>query len=262
MSDPVQYDVDGGVGTITLNRPDAMNAFDIALKEALPPVLKAASQDPAVRAVVLTGAGRAFCVGQDLREHAQLLEAGDPRPLNTVTEHFNPIVMLLARMPKPVIAAVNGAAAGAGAALAFACDFRVAAESAKFSMAFTGIGLVPDSGASWTLQRLIGYPRALQMLFSPEPVPAAQALDWGLVTSVVPAEQVLPTAKGLATMLAAGPTQAYALTKHALLEAASTDLPTALELEGELQARAGQTQDHANAVRSFLAKERPVFEGR
>jgi len=262
MSTPIRYDVAGGVATITLDRPDAMNAFDLALKEALPEVLKSAAQDPAVRAVVLTGAGRAFCVGQDLREHAALLEAGDPRPLNTVTDHFNPIVTLLWGMPKPVVAAVNGAAAGAGASLAFACDFRVASETTKFSMAFTSIGLVPDSGASWTLQRLVGYPRALQMLISPEPVTAAQALDWGLVTAVVPGDQVLATATGLAQALAAGPTTAYALTKRAVQAAASSDLASALELEAELQTRAGQTADHVNAVRSFLAKERPVFEGR
>ena len=262
MSEPVQYAIDGAVATITLNRPDAMNAFDLALKEALPGVLKAASTDDSVRAVVLTGAGRAFCVGQDLREHAALLDAGDPRPLSTVTDHFNPIVTLLYRMPKPVVAAVNGATAGAGASLAFACDFRVAADTAKFSMAFTGIGLVPDSGASWTLQRLVGYPRALQMLISPEPVTAAQALDWGLVTAVAPPAEVLATAQGLAAMLAAGPTAAYAMTKRAVQDAAVTDLETALALEAELQTRAGQTADHANAVKAFLAKQRPVFEGR
>ena len=129
-------------------------------------------------------------------------------------------------------------------------------------MAFTSIGLVPDSGASWTLQRLVGYPRALQMLISPEPVTAAQALDWGLATAVVPADQVSETAAALATTLAAGPTSAYAWTKQAVLAASSSDLDAALDLEAELQARAGATSDHANAVKSFLAKERPTFEGR
>ncbi len=261
MSDPVRYDVDGAVAIITFDRPEAMNAVDLATKLALPEILKKAAQDPAVRAVVLAGTGRAFCVGQDLREHAELLAAGDPAPLNTVTEHFNPIVRLLWGMPKPVVAAVNGAAAGAGAALAFACDFRVAADTAKFSMAFTSIGLVPDSGASWTLPRLVGYPRAMQMMLSPAPVTAAEALAWGLVTSVVPASEVLATALGLATMLANGPTTAYALTKRLLQAGLSSDLGTALEQEGELQSRAGRTSDHANAVRSFLAKEQPVFEG-
>ena len=262
MSEPVRYDVTDAVATITLDRPDAMNAADVATKVLLHEVLKRASTSPDVRAVVLTGTGRAFCVGQDLREHAELMDSGDPSPLNTVTEHFNPIVRVLARMPKPVVAAVNGAAAGAGAALAFACDFRVVAETAKFSMAFTSIGLVPDSGASWTLQRLVGYPRAMQMLLSPEPVTAQQALDWGLATAVVPADQVLATATGLATMLAAGPTAAYAMTKQALLAATTSDLDGALELEAELQTRAGMTSDHRNAVKSFLAKEKPVFEGR
>ncbi|HVE99268.1 MAG TPA: enoyl-CoA hydratase-related protein [Mycobacteriales bacterium] len=262
MSDAVRYDVDGAVATITLNRPDAMNAFDLGMKEALPEVLKSAAQDVAVRAVVLTGAGRGFCVGQDLKEHADLLAANDPRPLRTVTDHFNPIVTLLASMPKPVVAAVNGPAAGAGASLAFACDFRVAAETAKFSMAFTAIGLVPDSGASWTLQRLVGYPRAMQMLLSPEPVPAAQALEWGLVTTVVATDECLGAAQGLAAALASGPTRAYALTKKALIAAATSDLPAALELEAELQAQAGQTRDHINAVQSFVNKQRPVFEGR
>ncbi len=262
MAEPVLYDVDGAVATITFNRPDAMNAADVPTKLALLESLQQASRDPAVRAVVLTGTGRAFCVGQDLKEHAELLASGDSAPLNTVTEHFNPIVRVLAAMPKPVVAGINGAAAGAGAALAFACDFRIAAETTKFSMAFTAIGLVPDSGASWTLQRLVGYPRAMQMLISPEPVTAQQALEWGLVTSVVPADQVGATAAGLAQMLAAGPTAAYAWTKKMLRSAATSDLDAALDLEAELQSLAGATEDHRNAVKSFLAKEKPTFEGR
>ena len=262
MPEPVRYAVADAVATITFDRPDAMNAADLATKLALLDALRRASGDDSVRAVVLTGTGRAFCVGQDLKEHAELLASGDPAPLNTVTEHFNPIVRELAGMPKPVVAAVNGAAAGAGAALAFACDFRIAADTAKFSMAFTSIGLVPDSGASWTLQRLVGYPRAMQMLISPEAVTAAQALDWGLVTAVVPADEVAAAADGLARTLAAGPTAAYAMTKQALQAAVSSDLDAALDLEAELQARAGATSDHANAVKSFLAKERPTFEGR
>ncbi|TMZ38312.1 enoyl-CoA hydratase, partial [Klebsiella pneumoniae] len=150
-----------GVRTLTLNRPRAYNSLTVELKERLLTALKEAAEDDTVRAVVLTGAGKAFCAGQDLKEHIGMLRSGDPAPLNTVSQHYNPIVTAIVDMPKPVIAAVNGSAAGAGAAFAYACDLRIAAASASFNMAFAGVGLGPDSGASWTLQRLVGYGKAV-----------------------------------------------------------------------------------------------------
>jgi 2-(1,2-epoxy-1,2-dihydrophenyl)acetyl-CoA isomerase len=257
----IRYDVDAAVATITLDRPDALNALNVELKLALREALERAGKDDAVRAVVLTGAGRAFCVGQDLGEHAETLAGGDTS-MNTVTEHYNPIVAALAELPKPVVAAVNGAAAGAGASLAFACDFRIAADNASFFMAFAKVGLGPDTGASWTLQRLVGYGRALAMLMLAEPVKAEQALEMGLVNAVVAADGLAAAATELAGRLAQGPTAAYGGIKRALAAAADSDLATALAVEAEIQAACGATDDHRNAVSAFLAKEQPTFTGR
>ncbi|MET8984249.1 enoyl-CoA hydratase-related protein [Nonomuraea wenchangensis] len=256
----IRYDVSDAVATITLDRPDAMNSLTTELKGALLDALRRAADDRAIRAVLLTGAGRAFCAGQDLREHADNLEAG--RGLDdTVRRHYNPVVELLTTMPKPVVAAVNGVAAGAGASLAFACDLRVASEKAKFALAFTGIGLAPDSGASWTLQRLVGLGRAAELMLLGEPLDAARALELGLVTRVVPADDVLKTAYELAARLAQGPTVAYAATKRALAHAATHALPDALALEADLQDECAATRDHREATRAFLAKQRPAFTG-
>jgi 2-(1,2-epoxy-1,2-dihydrophenyl)acetyl-CoA isomerase len=252
----------GGVFTITLNRPALMNSLSVALKEALLEAVRAAAADPEVRAVVLTGNGRGFCVGQDLREHVALLEAGDPSPLSTVTEHYNPLILALARMPKPVIAAVNGMAAGAGAGLAFACDFRIAASTAGFLIAFANVGLSLDSGVSWTLPRLVGQARATALSLLAEPIPAEAALEMGLVNAVVEPENLLPSAQELAAKLAAGPTAAYAAIKESIAYAASTDLEAALAKEGELQNALGKTADHRNSTAAFVAKEKPVFLGR
>jgi len=259
---PVRYDVDGGVATITLHRPAALNALDLAMKTGLLGALSRARDDSAVRAVVITGSGRGFCVGQDLREHAALLEHGDYEVETTVREHFNPLTLGVATMPKPVIAAVNGVAAGAGAALAFAADFRLVAENATFLMAFAQVGLGADSGASWTLQRLVGYGRAAALLLLAEPFSAAQALDMGLVNAVVPAESLPAAASELAGRLAAGPTAAYAAIKEALAFSATADLAAALEREAQLQSRCGATADHRSATTAFVAKQRPVFTGR
>ena len=188
MPESVLYDVTEGVATITLNRPDAMNSLTTEAKTALREAVERACDDSGVRAVILTAAGRAFCAGQDLREHAANMEAG--RGLaGTVQDHYNPIVLAIAEMPKPVIAAVNGVAAGAGASLAFACDLRIASEKASFATAFTKIGLAPDSGMSWTLQRLVGRAKAGELILLGEPVRAAEALEMGLVNRVVPAER-------------------------------------------------------------------------
>ncbi|MEV3919953.1 enoyl-CoA hydratase-related protein [Actinomadura coerulea] len=261
MSETVLYDVTDAVGTITLNRPDGMNSLTVEMKEALRAAVVRAAADPAVRAVVLTGAGRAFCAGQDLREHGDNLAAG--RGLDdTVRKHYNPIVLAIAGMRKPVVAAVNGVAAGAGASLAFACDLIVASDKARFATAFTGIGLAPDSGMSWTLQRLVGRAKATELLLLGEPVKAPEALELGLVTRVVPADELAPASMELARRLASGPTASYGAVKAALDHAATHDLASALEREAELQDDCEKTSDHHNATEAFLKKQQPVFEGR
>jgi 2-(1,2-epoxy-1,2-dihydrophenyl)acetyl-CoA isomerase len=262
VTDVLLLDRAEGVATVTLNRPGSMNSLSIELKQALGAAIDEVSRDDTVRAVVLTGSGRGFCVGQDLREHVSLLEANDPAPLRTVTEHYNPIVLGLASMPKPVVAAVNGMAAGAGAGLAFACDFRIAAKAAGFLLAFANVGLSLDSGVSWTLPRLIGSARATALALLAEPVTADAALEMGLVNAVVEPERVLPAAQELAARLAAGPTAAYAAIKASLAHAATSTLAGSLAKEAELQTAMGTTEDHRNATAAFVAKQKPVFTGR
>jgi 2-(1,2-epoxy-1,2-dihydrophenyl)acetyl-CoA isomerase len=261
VSESVLYDLTDGVATITLNRPDAMNSLTAPTKGALRAAVERARDDSAVRAVLLTGSGRAFSAGQDLREHAANLEAG--RGLDgTIADHYNPIVLGLATMPKPVIAAVNGVAAGAGFSFALACDLRIASEKASFATAFTRIGLAPDSGLSWTLQRLVGRAKAAELLLLAEPLRAPEALELGLVHRVVPADRLDAEARELARRLAAGPTVAYGAVKAALDHAATADLAGALAKEAELQDACAATADHAAATKAFLNKETPVFEGR
>jgi 2-(1,2-epoxy-1,2-dihydrophenyl)acetyl-CoA isomerase len=261
MSDSIVYDVTEGVGTITLNRPDAMNSLDSATKDALRDAAAKAAGDASVRVIVLRGTGRAFCVGQDLKEHAASLEAG--RGLsNTVREHYNPLLRALVSAPKPVIAAVNGVAAGAGAALAFAADLRIASDKAAFNLAFANIGLTADSGASWTLPRLVGPAKAIELLMLPETIGIEQAAALGLVHRVVPAEELDTTVAELAARMAAGPTAAYAAIKQAVGFGLAHSLDETLGLEAELQDQCAATEDHRNAVRAFLAKEKPTFVGR
>jgi 2-(1,2-epoxy-1,2-dihydrophenyl)acetyl-CoA isomerase len=261
VSDVLLVERADGVATLTLNRPDSMNSLSLELKEALGAAIDEVAADESVRAVVLTGAGRGFCVGQDLREHVEALASSD-EPLNTVEEHYNPIITGLVTMPKPVIAAVNGMAAGAGAGLAFACDFRIASHKAGFLIAFANVGLSLDSGVSWTLPRLIGAARATALSLLAEPVTAESALDMGLVSAVVEPDHLMPAAQELAARLAAGPTAAYAAIKESIAFAASATLPEALAEEARLQAEMGATQDHRTSTAAFVAKEKPVFIGR
>jgi 2-(1,2-epoxy-1,2-dihydrophenyl)acetyl-CoA isomerase len=259
---PVRYAVSDGVATVTLNRPEAMNSLDWETKTALRDAVQRAAEDEAVRCVVLTGSGKAFCVGQDLKEHIGLIESGSDRPFKTVEEHYNPTVRALATMDKPVVAAVNGIAAGAGASLAFACDFRIVAESAGFNTAFTGVALSCDTGASWTLPRLVGRSKALELLYFPRTVPAQEALELGLATSVVAATELPKAVADLTQKLANGPTVAYGSVRRAVAYSAVHDLDASLEFEGTMMDRTGATKDHAQAVAAFVAKEKPVFEGR
>src|SRR4051794_33771058 len=219
MSDasPVLLKVVDGVATVTLNRPDAMNSLDIATKEALLAALRQVAGDNMARCVVLTGSGRAFCVGQDLKEHVKLLRSGASDTLfTTVEEHYNPIVTTIAGMEKPVIAAVNGVAAGAGASLAFACDLRIVADTAGFNLAFANVALSCDTGSSFTLQRLAGRAKAIELLCFPRPVPAEEAPALGLAPQVVPADELAEVASGAAARLAAGPTVALGAMRQSL----------------------------------------------
>ncbi|HEX6576894.1 MAG TPA: enoyl-CoA hydratase-related protein [Jiangellaceae bacterium] len=262
MTPPVLYTVDDGLATITLNRPDQMNSLDLPTKLALRDRVLDAATDRAVRAVLLTGSGRAFCVGQDLREHAEALARDDADLGATVHEHYIPIASALATMDKPVVAGVNGIAAGAGAAFAFACDLRIVASGAKFALAFAGIGLSCDSGSSWTLPRLVGWARARELLLLPRTVTADEALEIGLATEVVADGDVLDRATALTRQLAAGPTVAYGAIRRALSYSATRELEDALSFEAELMRLTGATGDHRGAVTAFLAKERPIFHGR
>lgn len=256
--DEVILDADGPVATITLNRPSALNALTIPMKERLLDVLGRVGADRAVRVVVLTGAGRAFCAGQDLKER---LHPGAPPLGEELTRRYNPIVRALRAIPQPVIAAVNGVAAGAGASLAFACDLRIAAEGASFVLAFGRIGLVPDSGATWTLPRLVGAARAAEIALLGDPVSAADALRIGLVSRVVPAEDLAADVAGMAARLAAGAPLAMTLTKRALGATFERNLDAALAAEADAQQRAGSSRDHAEGLAAFLEKRPPRFTG-
>ena len=259
---PVLLDVADGVATVRLNRPDAMNSLDVATKELLRDTLQQVAADDAVRCVVLTGSGRAFCVGQDLKEHVKLLEGESDELFATVPAHYNPIVTALVTMPKPVVAAVNGVAAGAGCSLAFACDFRLLADSAGFNLAFTNIALSCDTGSSWTLPRLVGRAKALELLYFPRTIPAAEALELGLATKVVPADELAGEVAELATKLAEGPTVAYGAVRRAVTYSAEHDFADSVAFEGEMMALTGRTRDHRHAVEAFVAKQKPTFEGR
>ncbi|WP_426241529.1 enoyl-CoA hydratase/isomerase family protein [Nocardioides sp. LHG3406-4] len=262
-ADPVLLDVSDGVATITLNRPDAMNSLDIATKVALRDAVHAVAEDKAARCVVLTGTGRAFCVGQDLKEHITLLQSGSSDELfTTVEEHYNPIVTALVSMEKPVIAAVNGIAAGAGASLALACDLRIMADTAGFNFAFAGVALSCDTGSSWTLPRLVGREKALELLYLPSTVDAEESQRIGLASRVVPAAELTAAAAELAGRLASGPTVAYASIRSSVAFSAEHSFTDSLAHEGAMMTRTGATRDHAAAVEAFVAKQKPVFEGR
>ncbi len=263
MTDPVLVAVDDGVATITLNRPDAMNSLDVATKEALLDAVRSVAEDPAARCVVLTGSGRAFCVGQDLKEHIEILESSDADSLfRTVDDHYNPTVLALATMRKPVIAAVNGVAAGAGASLAMACDLRIVKDTAGFNLAFAGVALSCDTGASYHLQRLVGRAKAMELLYFPRTVPAAEAWELGLATQVVPEADFDLSVDTLAERLANGPTVAFGAMRASVGYAAGHSFEEALEFESRCMTETGRTADHRAAVAAFVSKEKPVFEGR
>jgi 2-(1,2-epoxy-1,2-dihydrophenyl)acetyl-CoA isomerase len=268
MADTVLYEVSDGLATITLNRPEAMNAMNIEAKVALRDAAQEAAADESVRAVLLTAAGdRAFCVGQDLKEHIGLLlqaqESGsDTGVMSTVREHYNPIVRALTGAAKPVVAAVNGVAAGAGFGFALAADYRIVADTAAFNTSFAGVALTADSGISWTLPRVVGPSRAADLLLFPRSISAQQAYEWGIANRLVPQAELRAEAEKVARSLAEGPTLAYAALKESLAYGLSHSLDETLEKEDELQSRAGASQDHTIAVRAFVDKEKPKYLGR
>jgi 2-(1,2-epoxy-1,2-dihydrophenyl)acetyl-CoA isomerase len=263
MTDVLLVERAGAVVTLTLNRPDSLNSLDVVLKEALRDALGELAGDPSCRALVLAGAGRAFCVGQDLREHVETLARADTEPLETVRRHYNPIAKLLAEFDRPVVAAVRGVAAGAGASLAMLADFRIGGPRTSFLMAFANVGLAGDTGAAWSLPRLVGHAKATELMLLAEPVGAAEAHRLGLLTRLLDDdEQVLPVARDLAARLAAGPTVAYGQIKRQLRIGGTGTVAEALEAELSAQLTAGSSEDHRKATAAFVRKEKPVFEGR
>ncbi len=253
----VEFVLDGGVLTVTLNRPEVLNAFNAAMHEALGLALKEA-RDPKVRAVVITGAGRGFCVGQDLREFKE--ESGDVAA--RLRMQYHPNIVALRSLEKPVIAAVNGPAAGAGLSLACACDIRIASDQASFVPAFIDVGLIPDSGGSFFVTRLLGYARAFEWLTSGRKLTAAEAHAWGLVSEMVEHERLRDRTAELATTLAAMPTRGIGMTKRLLDRASTAALSEQLELEAQLQAAATASEDFKEGVAAFLEKRGPRFTGR
>ena len=248
---------EAGVRTLTLDRPEALNALDRELKEVLLAAFRGAARDAHVRAVVLTGAGRAFCAGQDLHERGE----GAPSLGEELRVRYIPLVLAMRRLEKPIVAAVNGVAAGAGFSLALACDLRVVAEGATFVAAFGRIGLVPDSGMSWFLPRLVGPARAAEIVMLPDGIDAARAGRIGLADRVVPAGTAVAEAQAIALRLAEGAPRAQALTHRALAFGQEHDLEAALEFEAQLQDAAGRTADHAEGLRAFAEKRPPRFIG-
>ena len=254
----ITQSLDHGVSIITLNRPEVLNAFNRRMATEVQTALGAAAKDDSVRAVLLTGAGRGFCAGQDLGEamHANL-DLGE-----IVRTSYNPIVLGIRGLEKPVVCAVNGIAAGAGANLALACDIVVASEDASFVQSFSRIGLVPDTSGTFFLPRLVGPARATALMFMAEKVMAPQALAWGMIYQVVPPAVLMESAMSIAKQLAQMPTRGLALTKKALNESMANDLQAQLALEEECQRQAGQTEDYAEGVKAFLEKRKPSYTGR
>jgi 2-(1,2-epoxy-1,2-dihydrophenyl)acetyl-CoA isomerase len=253
----IRVEAANGVAVITLNRPDSLNALNATMRRELLAALKAARRDDAVRAVVLTGEGRGFCSGADLRGGA-----GERDFRRVVTSEYNPLVSAIREMPKPVIAAVNGVAAGAGVSLALACDLVWAAEDARFIQAFVRIGLVPDSGSTRTLVRALGRHRAAELIFTGEPLSAAEAHAAGLVNAVVPGSELAAAVGAAAANLAAGPTRAIGYAKRLINHAEDAPLAASLAMEADLQELAGRTADHAEGVAAFAEKREPRFVGR
>ncbi|MBY0402660.1 MAG: enoyl-CoA hydratase/isomerase family protein [Cyanobacteria bacterium] len=260
----LRYDLqDSGVLTITLNRPDCLNAFDDTLSFEVQEALKQAERDAKVRCIILTGAGRGFCAGQDLQSRSIASQNGDtPHLGESIRKRYAPIISKLRTLEKPVIAMVNGVAAGAGASIAFACDLRISSDKASFIQAFVKVGLIPDSGACWLLPRLVGMGRAMHLAMTGEKIDAETALQYGMVNAIYPVETLASETLKLAESFAQGPTQAFGLIKRAMNKGQESSLDEFLSYEADLQEVAGRTQDFKEGVSAFVEKRAPQFTGR
>jgi len=257
----IEFSIDKGVAVLTLNRPDSLNSFTAEMHGEVRAVLTQAADDKQVRAVLLTGNGRGFCAGQDLNDRA--VSAGESLPDlgDSVEKYYSPLIIQITTMEKPVICAVNGVAAGAGANIALACDIVIAGRSASFIQSFARLGLIPDSGGTWILPRLVGMARAKGLAMLAPKVSAEQAEAWGMIWQVVDDEDLMSTALGLAEHMATQPTRGFAYTKQAFAASAANTLEVQLELEKELMRAAGKTHDYQEGVSAFLAKRTPVYKG-
>jgi 2-(1,2-epoxy-1,2-dihydrophenyl)acetyl-CoA isomerase len=255
--------VEGGDATLTLNRPDALNALNAQITTELHKALAEAKGDPAVRCLLITGNGRGFSSGADLTQLEDSYRRGEPAALgDMLRDGYHNIILPIVHMEKPVVAAVNGVAAGAGCSMALACDFRIASDKARFFQAFIKVGLVQDSGASYFLPRLVGFAKAMELALLGDIIDADTALQYGLVTKVVPHDTLMDEARSFAEQLAAGPTRAFGLSKRALYFGVDSDLEKTMDYEADLQAQMALTADHMEGVRAFLEKREPKFEGR
>ncbi len=257
----IEFSIDAGVAVLKLNRPDALNSFTAEMHGEVREVLEQAAADKSVRAVLLTGNGRGFCAGQDLNDRAVAPGESMPDLGDSVENYYNPLIRLLTTMEKPVICAVNGVAAGAGANIALACDIVIAARSASFIESFSKLGLIPDSGGTWHLPRVVGLARAKGLAMLGPKVPAEQAEAWGMIWQVVDDEELMDTALGLARQMATQPTRGFAFTKQAFAASAVNSLDQQLDLERDLMRAAGKTHDYQEGVKAFLEKRPPNYKG-
>ena len=254
--------VEAGIETITLNRPEKLNALNPEMHQLLRAALERAAVEPEIRVMIITGAGRGFCTGQDLAERDVSAGAAPIDLSVSLGSHYNPLVRRLRALPKPIICAVNGVAAGAGANIALACDLVIAARSASFIQAFSKIGLMPDAGGSYFLPRLIGTARAMGLALLAEKLDAEQAVQWGLIWKVVDDQQLINEANALALKLANGPTKGYGLLKKAMYASPGNSLDAQLDLERDLQREAGYSEDYREGVTAFKEKREPRFKGK
>ncbi|MGH6617568.1 2-(1,2-epoxy-1,2-dihydrophenyl)acetyl-CoA isomerase PaaG [Sphingomonas sp.] len=257
----IAFDTADGIARLTLNRPDRLNSFTVAMHGEVADALDRARADPSLRTLLLTGAGRGFCAGQDLNDRAVAPGAEGVDLGDSVERFYNPLVRRLVTLPVPVICAVNGVAAGAGANLALACDIVIAARSAKFIQSFASIGLIPDSGGTWTLPRLAGQARALGMALTGEPITAERAADWGLIWKMVEDEDLVSATNALAARFAVAPTAGLAATKAMIRATWANSLDAELDLERDEMRRLGRMHDYQEGIAAFLEKRPPAFTG-